>query len=78
MNEKFLSASYKGKDLLESTGANPKASLEFKSLMEEISENYFAKEKDKFIGKIYDFAFFIYGDKTRANFFTDKIVDELN
>ena len=71
MNKVFLFASFKGKDLLESTGMPSKSSIEFKELMERL-----ATETDYLIIRtnIFDFAFFIYADKRRAEYFTNNIM----
>lgn len=74
VNNKFLTASYKGKDLLEASGAHAKASLQFKSLMEELSQE---KNNSSIEKQIYEFAFFIYGDEKRSKFFMEKIIEEL-
>ena len=77
MTGKFLLASFKGKDLLESTDINPKASLEFKDLMENLSKEPYFENTEAIRKEISAFAFFIYGDEKRAEFFTDKIMTEL-
>jgi hypothetical protein len=74
---KFLSASFKGKDLLEATGNHSKASLEFKDLMEKLSNEPYAENTEAIRKEVFSFAFFIYGEDKRAEFFTDKIMFEL-
>jgi hypothetical protein len=77
MEQKYLNASFKGKDLLEATGNNLKASLQFKDLMQMLSDCTKSTSTEHQKKEIYDFAYFIYGDKKRAELFTDKILEVL-
>lgn len=79
----FSQASWKGKDFLEASGfqgEKGKASLEFKTLIQKLQDSYERKEIDlDGIGlKIYQFAYFIYGDQKRAEYFTNQIMPYIN
>lgn len=86
-NVNWHEASYKGKDLLESTNFagmlnrknnEGKACLEFKDLMADLEARYIRDDGDlstyTIARKIYSFAYFIYADEKRADYFTDVIM----
>ena len=75
MTGKFLLASFKGKDLIEATNINPKASLEFKDLMEKLSLQ--PDDMEAIRKEIFVFSYFIYADEKRAGYFTNMIMNEL-
>lgn len=68
LNQKYLEVSYRGKDLLESSGL-PRAGYSFKKLIEKFEQN----GNMDYVKELETFAYFVYGDERRAKYFVDQI-----